>query len=64
MIAFLHITLSNSSKSSDSVLVLTTFRLSRVEIMSMLCLDNIMFMLTQNFGLISQVKLRVISRQG
>ena len=43
MLAFLHITLSNSSKSSDSVLALTTLKLSRVEIMSMLCLDNIMF---------------------
>ena len=64
MLAFLHITLSNSSKSSDSVLALTTLKLSRVEIMSMLCLDNIMFLLTQDFGLINQVKLRVISRQG
>jgi copper(I)-binding protein len=48
VLAFLHITLSNSSKSSDSVLALTTFKLSRVEIMSMLCLDNIMFLLTQD----------------
>ena len=45
MLAFLHITLSNSSKSSDSVLALTTFKLSRVETMSMLCLDNMMLFL-------------------